>query len=67
MYAYPSKRKRIIFFFYSNENVEPCHVHVEKGSAEGKLWLEPFLKIEFFKGFNNSEEKKFFEHYYTKH
>ncbi len=32
------------FFFYSNENDEPAHVHVEKGDAEGKIWLEPALE-----------------------
>jgi hypothetical protein len=30
------------FFFYSNENNEPIHVHIEKGSAEAKIWLETF-------------------------
>ncbi len=29
------------FFFYSNENDEPMHVHVEKAEAVGKIWLEP--------------------------
>ena len=24
-------------FFYSNENNEPCHIHIEKGDAEGKI------------------------------
>ena len=28
------------FFFYSNENTEPIHVHVKKGDATGKIWLE---------------------------
>ncbi|MBO9684061.1 MAG: DUF4160 domain-containing protein [Flavisolibacter sp.] len=31
------------FFFYSNENSEPIHIHVKKGQAEGKIWLEPTL------------------------
>jgi hypothetical protein len=25
------------FFFWSNENDEPMHIHVEKGGAEGKI------------------------------
>lgn len=29
------------FFFYSNERNEPPHVHVEKGGAVGKWWLNP--------------------------
>ena len=34
------------FFFYSNENDEPAHIHVKKGDAEGKIWLEPDLEID---------------------
>ncbi len=29
------------FFFYSLENDEPAHIHVEQGSASAKFWLEP--------------------------
>jgi hypothetical protein len=29
------------FFFYSLENEEPPHVHVESGDATAKYWLEP--------------------------
>ena len=29
------------FFFYSLENGEPPHVHVESGNATAKYWLEP--------------------------
>jgi hypothetical protein len=32
------------FFFYSNENTEPPHIHIEKGDASAKIWLDP---IEF--------------------
>ncbi len=28
------------FFFWSNENDEPPHVHVEHGDSEAKFWLE---------------------------
>jgi len=28
------------FYFYSHEPNEPPHVHVDKGSASAKLWLE---------------------------
>ncbi len=27
------------FFFYSNENNEPIHIHVQKGECEAKFWL----------------------------
>jgi hypothetical protein len=47
-----------IFSFYSNENKEPPHVHVEKGGAEGKIWLEPEVKEEFFLGFNPREKRE---------
>jgi Domain of unknown function (DUF4160) len=29
------------FFFYSLENAEPPHVHVEYGDATAKYWLQP--------------------------
>jgi hypothetical protein len=29
------------FFFYSADGNEPAHVHVEKGGAAGKWWLDP--------------------------
>jgi hypothetical protein len=29
------------FFFYSNENAEPAHIHVQKDSALAKFWLKP--------------------------
>jgi len=35
------------FFFYSNEGSprESLHIHVEKGSAEAKFWLEPEIRL----------------------
>jgi len=50
-----------IFFFYSNESNEPPHIHVEKGEAEAKIWLDPVIKAEFFVGFNPKEKKKIME------
>lgn len=29
------------FFFYANENGEPCHIHVQRGAALAKFWLKP--------------------------
>ncbi|KNG95195.1 DUF4160 domain-containing protein [Pseudaestuariivita atlantica] len=33
------------FFFYSNEGDprEPVHIHVMKGGAEAKFWVEPVV------------------------
>jgi hypothetical protein len=46
------------FFFYSNENNEPAHIHVEKGNAEGKVWLEPSISVAYFKGFSSREQNE---------
>ena len=43
------------FFFYSNENNEPRHIHVTKGNANGKMWLEPTPTIAYMHGFTNAE------------
>lgn len=43
------------FFFYSNENDEPIHVHVAKGNATGKIWLEPKIKIAYMYKFSARE------------
>jgi hypothetical protein len=29
------------FFFYSMENREPPHIHIENGDATAKYWLDP--------------------------
>jgi hypothetical protein len=29
------------FFFYSGDQSEPPHVHIERESKESKFWLEP--------------------------
>ena len=49
------------FFFYSNENNEPAHIHVTKAGADGKLWLEPILSVAYFYGFNSSEQNEIIE------
>jgi hypothetical protein len=33
------------FFFYSNEGLEPPHVHVEFGSGTAKFWLDPVALV----------------------
>jgi len=44
------------FFFYSNEGNEPPHVHVEKGDATGKYWINPIAE-EYMDGFTKTEKK----------
>jgi len=34
------------FFFYSNENDEPLHVHVRAENRFAKFWLDP-IKLEY--------------------
>ena len=46
------------FFFYSSDQNEPAHIHIEKGDAEGKIWLEPKLRIAYMHGFTNAETKQ---------
>jgi Domain of unknown function (DUF4160) len=44
------------FFFYSNENNEPPHIHIRKGDGEGKIWLEPETQMAWMTGFTKQEE-----------
>jgi len=44
------------FFFYSNENDEPPHIHVTKGDANAKWWLLPIAE-EYSYGFNANERR----------
>ena len=38
------------FFFYSNENDEPIHVHVSKGDFHCKIWLESSVELAYARG-----------------
>ncbi len=42
------------FFFYSNENSEPPHVHVAKDNAEAKFWLMPVI-VAYSEGFTKPQ------------
>ena len=42
------------FFFYSGDRSEPVHVHVEKGKAVAKIWVEP-VRLERSRGFSSHE------------
>ena len=48
------------FYFFSNENNEPPHIHVEKADGNGKIWLDPF-KLEYFYGFTKKQQKQITE------
>jgi hypothetical protein len=38
------------------EGNEPMHIHVMKGDAHGKVWIEPFVSIDYLYNFTKSEE-----------
>ena len=42
------------FFFYSEEGMEPPHIHVEKDDDVAKFWLEPVALASSF-GFSAKE------------
>ena len=42
------------FFFYSNENNEPPHIHVEDAEKVAKYWLEP-VELASSRGFRSHE------------
>ncbi|HEY1942033.1 MAG TPA: DUF4160 domain-containing protein [Roseiarcus sp.] len=44
----------IRFFFYSLENGEPPHVHVELGDKTAKFWLDP-VELARSDGFRSAE------------
>lgn len=35
------KKDGFRFFFFSNENQEPPHIHVSHGDGYAKIWLHP--------------------------
>lgn len=43
------------FFFYSNENDEPMHIHVIKAEKNGKIWLEPKVEVAYMHNFRSKE------------
>lgn len=42
------------FFFYSNENKEPKHIHVRSGGGEAKFWLDD-VELVWNHGFNERQ------------
>ena len=45
---------RFRFFFYSNENNEPSHIHVKAAENEAKFWLNP-VRLAFNHGYKSHE------------
>lgn len=48
-------------FFYSNEGLEPIHIHAEKGDMECKFWIlteEVEVKEAFAFNMTNSDKKQ---------
>jgi len=45
------------FFFFSNEGIEPPHIHVERGEGHAKFWLEP-VTMAVAKDLKNSELRR---------
>lgn len=45
------------FYFYSNENDEPIHVHIKKAEGNAKFWLEP-IEEEYSYGFTSAQKKE---------
>ncbi len=45
------------FFFYSNENFEPLHIHVQKAEGNAKYWLEPELEEVYSYGFTIGQRR----------
>ena len=43
------------FYFYSHEPNEPPHVHVDKGGATMKVWLEEAARLARSRGFRAKE------------
>ena len=46
------------FFFFSNENEEPPHIHVEKAEGYAKFWLHPDIDLAWSKGFRKKDLAK---------
>lgn len=54
------RHKGYRFFFFSNEGypVEPLHIHIRRGSATAKFWLEPEVILEHSYEMSPSELKE---------
>lgn len=48
------RKKGYRFFFWSKENNEPSHIHIEKDDSYAKFWVNPVM-IAYTKGFRSHE------------
>lgn len=48
------------FYFFSNENGEPVHIHVEKAEGNAKLWLDT-VRYMYSYGFTKRQQKQILE------
>jgi hypothetical protein len=46
------------FSFWSNEHDEPIHVHVFKGGATAKFWIQPEIRLAWNKGFKIAQLRR---------
>jgi len=46
------------FFFFSKENDEPVHIHIENADKHAKFWLEPEIKLARSNGYSAVELNK---------
>jgi hypothetical protein len=51
------KIKGYRFFFFSNENQEPVHIHIEKADNYAKFWIDPVFVTANF-GFTSKQLKE---------
>lgn len=42
------------FFFFSNEGLEPMHIHVESGDPYAKFWIKP-VALAYSVGYNGAD------------
>lgn len=42
------------FYFFSNEGLEPAHIHVKAGGDQAKFWLDP-VGLAAYYGFRGHE------------
>ncbi len=48
---------RFRFYFFSNEGLEPPHIHVDAAEKSAKYWLTP-IELQMNKGFRSGERKE---------